>query len=153
MMTDFSEVDGLSPDAIRVEVARIVDSELFRSSQMLRNLLTYFVEVRLSDASESLKEDTLVTQPLNQPPTFDPRVNNIVSVHAHQLRQRLHDYYAQEGNASVLIVDLPKARYVPHFMVAPDSSRSELNKKREAGESSVSQIEVLFMCDSRERLS
>lgn len=155
-MADLSEVDGFSTDTIRAELARIVASELFRSSQVLRNLLTYIVEARLTDASDSLKEYTLATQVLNQPATFDPRVNNVVRVHAHRLRQRLHDYYGQEGNANVLIVDLPKGGYVPHFIAASDNARSESNTKQETEGASVSQAEAsaeAMLAASPERLS
>lgn len=136
------EVDGFSTDAIRAEVARIVTSKLFRSSQVLQNLLTYVVNARLTDEADNIKEYTLATQVLNQPPTFDSRVNNVVRVHAHRLRQRLHDYYDQEGNTSVLIIDLPKGGYVPHFVTPGVSSRLNSEGQQEVEGSSVSRAEV-----------
>lgn len=81
-----------------------------------RNVLTYIVEARLTDAADSLKEYTLATQVLAQPASFDPRVNNVVRVHAHRLRQRLHEYYGQDGNAGDLIIELPKGGYSVHWI-------------------------------------
>ncbi|HEX7361953.1 MAG TPA: hypothetical protein VF283_15800 [Bryobacteraceae bacterium] len=110
-----AEIDGFPVDSIRAEVTRIVESESFRSSKVLRDFLTFVVDAKLAGTTEKLKEYTLATEILNQPPHFDSRVNNIVRVHAHRLRERLRDYYRQEGAEALLVIDVPKGGYVPEF--------------------------------------
>jgi hypothetical protein len=110
-----AEKDGLSEEAVRAETERILSSDCFRPSGTLRNLLSYLVNTTLAGSADQIKEYTLAVQVLGQPPTFDSRLNNVVRVHAHRLRDRLRKYYGQEGADSQIVVELPVGSYVPRF--------------------------------------
>jgi TolB-like protein len=46
---------------------------------------------------------------------FDPRISAVVRVDATRLRAKLREYYASEGVADELIIQLPRGSYVPVF--------------------------------------
>ena len=48
---------------------------------------------------------------LGKPATYDPRQDAAVRLHASRLRQKLDDYYRNEGKSDSLIVELPKGRF------------------------------------------
>jgi hypothetical protein len=62
---------------------------------------------------------------------FDPRTDTQVRTEASRLRGRLERYYATEGAADELWVDLPKGHYVPQF------SRHAVSKTGESGNASM----------------
>ena len=54
------------------------------------------------------------------PRRFRPEGGYIVRVEAGKLRKRLEEYYADEGSAAAVRIEIPKGSYVPQFpVVAP----------------------------------
>ena len=51
----------------------------------------------------------------DRPADFDPKVDTIVRVEAGKLRKRLEEYYADEGAAAAVRIEVPKGSYVPQF--------------------------------------
>jgi predicted ATPase len=66
-----------------------------------------------------LNEYTLGVDVFDRGESFDPSVDNIVRVQVRRLRSKLGKYYAFEGQADSLIIDVPRGRYAAVLQAAP----------------------------------
>src|SRR5215469_11701430 len=98
-------------ELLREEVERIVQSEEFRNSEVLRRLLVYLAEKAASGEADNVKEYVVAIEGLGKPPSYDPQQNSAVRIQVGRLRQKLAEYYRNEGINDPLIVDLPKGRF------------------------------------------
>jgi hypothetical protein len=64
---------------------------------VLRNLLAYLSDKALSGTADNLKEYTIGLDALGKPASFDPRQESVVRMHTARLRQKLAEYYRNEG--------------------------------------------------------
>ena len=107
----------------REQLERILQSRIFRASEVLRNLLAYLSEKALTGTADSLKEYTIGLDALGKPASFDPRQESVVRMHTARLRQKLAEYYRTEGIDDPIIIDLPKGgfriTFEPRPQVAP----------------------------------
>jgi len=98
-------------ESARHEIDRILRSEAFRSADSLRRLLVFLAEKSFSGEGADLKEYTIGIDALGKPVTFDPRQDATVRITARRLRQKLADYYQNEGKDDPVVIELPKGRY------------------------------------------
>jgi hypothetical protein len=97
--------------ARRAQVERIFQSKAFRSSDVLRHLLSYLVDVSLAGTADDLKEYTVAVDALGKPSSYDPRQESAVRMQVGRLRQKLAEYYRTEGVDDPIVVDLPKGGF------------------------------------------
>jgi hypothetical protein len=114
-------------EAIQQQVERIVHSEQFRSSEVLRRLLTFLSEKAIAGEADNLKEYVVAIDGLGKSSTYDPQHNSAVRIQMGRLRQRLAEYYRTEGKNDPMIVDLPKGRFRLTF--EPRSSAPTLSQE------------------------
>jgi len=107
--------------AVRRVLHSIVHSKTFRQVDRLQRFLTYIVEETLAGRGDSLKEYPVGVDVFAKDPSFDPRMDPIVRVQARRLRMRLVTYYAEEGQADPIVVEMPKGGYTPTFRAAEPS--------------------------------
>jgi hypothetical protein len=105
--TGLLEVDA----ARRAQVERIFHSKAFRSSDVLRHLLSYLVDASLAGTADDLKEYTVAVDALGKPSSYDPRQESAVRMQVGRLRQKLAEYYRTEGADDPIVVDLPKGGF------------------------------------------
>src|SRR5258708_28003855 len=98
-------------DAAREQVDRILSSDTLHASDALRRLLRFLADKTFAGTADDLKEYSVGLDALGKPPTYDPRQDAAVRLHASRLRQKLDDYYRNEGKGDSLIVELPKGRF------------------------------------------
>ncbi len=98
-------------EPIQQQIERIVHSEQFRSSEVLRRLLTFLSEKAIAGEADNLKEYVVAIDGLGKSSTYDPQHNSAVRIQMGRLRQRLAEYYRTEGKNDPIIVDLPKGRF------------------------------------------
>jgi hypothetical protein len=98
-------------EPIHQQIERIVHSEQFRSSEVLRRLLTFLSEKAIAGEADNLKEYVVAIDGLGKSSTYDPQHNSAVRIQMGRLRQRLAEYYRTEGKDDPMIVDLPKGRF------------------------------------------
>jgi hypothetical protein len=110
-----ADTNDVPQDLVRAEMECILASDCFRPSGVLRNLLAFLVNTTLAGETDQIKEYTIAVQVLGQPASFDSRLNNVVRVHVHRLRERLRKYYSQEGSHAQILIELPVGSYVPQF--------------------------------------
>jgi Tol biopolymer transport system component len=108
---------GAEPEDIRAELGRIIGSRTFSSSARLSRLLSHTVEETLAGRGDRIKEYSLALEVFDRGESFDPKIDPIVRMYAGKLRDRLRQYYEQEGSGGPLRIELPKGSYVPGFRV------------------------------------
>ncbi|HLG98933.1 MAG TPA: hypothetical protein VKX49_21660 [Bryobacteraceae bacterium] len=93
------------------EIERLLNSYTLRSSEALRHLLRYLADKALNGEADRLKEYTIGLDALGKPPSFDPRHDAIVRLQVGRLRQKLEEYYRNEGQSDPVVIELPKGHY------------------------------------------
>jgi|SRR5580658_863739 tetratricopeptide (TPR) repeat protein len=104
-----------SPDAVRVELERVLASRNFRGAHRLSRFLRFIIEATLRGEGATIKEYVLALEVFDCGPEFDPKVYSKVRVQAGNLRLRLSEYYGAEGRGDLVLIEIPKGSYVPVF--------------------------------------
>jgi serine/threonine-protein kinase len=102
-------------DLVRQQLERILASTTFQQVDRLRRFLGFVALECLAGRRDSLKEYVVGIQVFGKEPSFDPRTDPVVRVQARRLRARLVRYYADEGKADDVVIELPKGGYAPVF--------------------------------------
>src|SRR5580658_7097112 len=105
----------LELEAYQTQVQRIVQSKVFRTSEVHRNLLQYLAEKSLSGTADALKEYTVGLDVFAKPESYDPRQESVVRMHMGRLRHKLAEYYRSEGVDDLVFVDVPKGGFKETF--------------------------------------
>ena len=105
----------ISARKVREQLARIVHGKSFEGVERLKSFLTFIVIETLEGRGDQLKEYVVGAYALDKGSDFDARNDPIVRVQARRLRTRLARYYAEEGQADEIAIDLPKGGYLPSF--------------------------------------
>jgi hypothetical protein len=100
----------------REEIERIAESNTFRNAESLRRLLRYLGHASLQGSGRDIKEYTVGVEALGRPNDYDPRTDSSVRVQAGKLRQKIDEYYRQEGRESPLRVEFPKGHFELRFV-------------------------------------
>lgn len=98
------------------ELTRVLDSVTMSKSPRSRAFLAYVVTETLAGRAERLSERTVGRGVLGRADTFDGRFDASVRVRATRVRKSLEDYYANEGRADRMRIELPSGSYVPRFV-------------------------------------
>lgn len=94
---------------------RVAASSGFRKSVLLTNFLLYVCDRKLRGHEEEITEQQIGVQALGRKAAYNPGDDNIVRNYARILRQRLDDYFADEGKDESLRISIPRGTYVPVF--------------------------------------
>jgi TolB-like protein/lipoprotein NlpI len=121
--------ENVSGPVIHAQLRRILASTSFANSERLSRLLRFTVESAAEGRVDQLKEYALAISVFDKRNSFDPRFDPIVRVEAGRLRNRLKQYYENEGRDDAVIIDLPKGSYAPRFI----SAGANREKPREDG--------------------
>lgn len=124
-ITPLPETTKPSDEESQQQVERIVHSNTLRGSSTLHQLLHYLVSRSLEGAVDSLKEYTIGVEAFGRRADFDPRTDTIVRVQTHRLRQKLKDYYEEEGVHDRILVEIPKGQYCPIIRLKNDPGLAE----------------------------
>ncbi len=96
-------------------IERIRVSPQFRGSQRLREFLLYIAECALKKTPESATEQQIGVHVFQRPPGYNSSEDSIVRTHARLLRQKLTEYFAADGAAETIVIEVPKGHYLPVF--------------------------------------
>jgi PAS domain S-box-containing protein len=100
---------------IRAALERMVASESFRTCPRLAAFLRFVIEATLRGESAHLKGYTIAVEALGRSGDFDPQQDPIVRVEAGRLRRVIQHYYAGPGAKDLLVIEVPRGRYIPTF--------------------------------------
>jgi hypothetical protein len=95
----------------REQVDRILGSDTFRTSEVLRRLLRFIADKTFSGDADQLKEYSVGLDALGKPPTYDTRQDAGVRLQASRLRAKLDEYYRSEGSEDPLTIEMPRGRF------------------------------------------
>jgi hypothetical protein len=110
------EVDSrLAGDERWALVNRIATSQHLRSSPRLREFLFYVAKCAIREAPEDATEQQIGIRVFGRHPGYNSSEDSIVRTHARLLRQKLASYFAEEGSAEPVVMDVPKGHYLPVF--------------------------------------
>ncbi|MDE2464320.1 MAG: hypothetical protein KGO02_11485 [Alphaproteobacteria bacterium] len=116
-MTDCKEsgLGDLDIECVRDALSRVLSNPHFVGAPRLAAFLKFIVETTLEGDARSIKAYTIATMALGRPESFDPAADAIVRVEANRLRTALARYYAFDGEADTIIIELPRRSYVPRI--------------------------------------
>ncbi|MFZ6757502.1 hypothetical protein ACO0K9_09770 [Undibacterium sp. Ji50W] len=124
---------GLTPpqprEACLDALARVLASQTFAKSARLSSFLRHVCVTTVEGQAVVLCEQHIGVAVFGRPEHFNPADDTIVRTTARLLRQRLAQYYAEEGNADALRIAIPRGTYVPVFVLAtvmPSPTAEEL---------------------------
>jgi len=103
--------------AIRQQLARVLESAPFSTSKRYPALLSYVVEKALQGDSECLKERTLGIEVFRRDPQYDTNADPVVRIAAGEVRKRLAQYYYDPRHKNEIHIELPAGSYVPEFTI------------------------------------
>jgi hypothetical protein len=110
------EVGELASDARWLLAQRVTQSEQFRHSPRLRGFLLFIVERALRNCPAELVEYEIGIRAFDRTADFNPADDSIVRSSARLLRAKLKEYFAGEGRAEPLVIEVPKGGYAPEFV-------------------------------------
>jgi hypothetical protein len=109
------EIDPTIAEDPRWElVERIVASPSFAKSRLC-SILLYICELSLLGRNDEISELSIGATVFGRAHNYDPSVDGIVRSHASRLRQRLDQYFSEEGAHETIRLSIPKGGYVPVF--------------------------------------
>jgi hypothetical protein len=119
------------PDVARRElVRRIVASPTFVRSERLCSLLTYVCEMTLRGRGAEINEQRIGQAVFGRSRDYDSTIDGIVRTQASRLRQRLEQYFREEGAEEAVRVVIPRGGYVPIF--EPRSTKPVVTEREPA---------------------
>jgi hypothetical protein len=92
-------------------VERVLQSETFRNAPTSRRLLKYLAERSLAGDADQLKEYAIGVDAFGKGADYNPRQDSTVRIQIGRLRQKLADYYREEGKNDTAVLELPKGRF------------------------------------------
>jgi TolB-like protein len=102
-----------SDGMVHKELDKILSSAGFARNERLSGFLRFVVEQQLAGQGDQLKESVIAIEVFRRQPDYDPRQDSVVRTEAAKLRARLAEYYAGEGAADTVVIEMPKGRYAP----------------------------------------
>lgn len=126
---------SLPREVVETQLARVIGSRHFCNAPRLSRFLSYVVEESLAGRLDRLKGYTVGLEVFDKPEDFDPQTDTIVRVQARAMRQKLDQYYAQDGAQDPIHISIAKGSYEPAFFLSWDG---EMQTDEESNSNSAS---------------
>lgn len=115
----------IEQETVRQYADKVLASSYFRNSPRQRRFLDYLVSHSLNDDTEHLKGYTIAVEVFDKEVDFDPSMDSIVRVEATRVRNKLREYYDNEGASDEVRIHFRKGSYKLDFSIQAPSG--ELN--------------------------
>jgi hypothetical protein len=139
-------VEQPSPEQVKDQLDRIVRSRAFRNAPSLQRLLQYVTSKSTTGQPGQLKEYTIGADVFGRGTDYDPKVNPVVRVEMHRVRQKLREYYKAEGADDPIFLEIPRGHYLPTF----DIRIPFAPKAKSALQATDSSFQVPESCESQD---
>ncbi len=106
----------IAKEEVLVALQNILRSDPFSHSSSLRDTLEFIVRNSFSSSPEPVKEYSIATQVLGRRVDFNPKVDNIVRVQMHRLREKLEQYYLTDGQQEPIRILIPLGQYNAEYV-------------------------------------
>ncbi len=97
----------------------VLESPQFRRAEVLKTLLQYLAAQERSGRAGEVSEYEIATQALGRPEDFAADSDSSVRTRILALRKKLDEFYATEGSAQTLRLEVPRGTYGLRYEVAP----------------------------------
>jgi hypothetical protein len=98
------------------ELDWLLTSGVLGRSRNLTQVLKFICEKHFEGELSQITEHSLAVEALGRRSDFNPQVDTIVRVTAHQLRKRLQEIYTGPGASHSVQVHIPTGQYAPSFV-------------------------------------
>lgn len=122
-------------------VERIAASQGFRSSARLKDFLYYVCDCALRQAPEEATEQQIGMHVFQRRAGYNSSEDSIVRTQARILRQKLTEYFSEEGVHEETVIEMPKGHYLPVFH--PRNAERDLSPDNGIRPPSVSAVDHL----------
>ena len=109
----------VSDAAQRELIKRVVASPAFVRSERLCSLLLYVCDMALKGRGDEINEQKIGQAVFGRSRDYDSTIDGIVRTQASRLRQRLEQYFREEGAQEAIQIVIPRGGYVPVFEARP----------------------------------
>jgi len=123
-----SQSPAQSGEPCREALARVLASECFGKSARLSSFLRYVCTATVDGQAALLCEQHIGVAVFGRPDHYNPADDTIVRSSARLLRQRLVQYYEDEGRLDDLRIAIPRGTYVPVFVPAASGAKTGLEE-------------------------
>jgi hypothetical protein len=96
-------------------VQRVAGSATLQKSKRLQGFLLYVGERSLREPGRPVSEHEIRREVFGRSTDVDATEDTVVRVQASHLRRRLEQYFALEGAAETLVIEIPRGSYTPVF--------------------------------------
>ena len=110
---------------LRVQAARILESDVMRRADKIRELLQFFVEERIAHGDRPVSQKQIASVVLGATEDFNPTSSARVRIYVGRLRQLLKKYYAGPGASDPLIFGVTTGAY--RLSVEQDTAAAKSN--------------------------
>lgn len=100
----------------RSELNWLLTSGVLGRSHNLAQMLKFICEKDLEGEASQITEQAVAVEALGRRSDFNPQLDTIVRVTAHQLRRRLQEIYAGPGASRPIQIQIPPGQYAPSFI-------------------------------------
>lgn len=113
----------INSDCTRAEIEahlkQVLASPALANSKRCQDFLQFVVTRALQGEADTIKERTIATDVFGRRGQYEPSEDSVVRVKASELRKRMATYYAGQGAAETIRIELPLGSYVPVFHRRP----------------------------------
>jgi len=102
-------------EEIRRLLERILGSKQFANAPKKQQLLQLICDTYLAGRADELSEYLIGYEVYHRNESYNPALDPIVRVGAHELRKKLEHYYDGEGKNDEIIIEIPLGSYIPIF--------------------------------------
>jgi hypothetical protein len=117
-MLDGADGTGSAPptaEEVRQLLDRILCSRQFSNAPKKQKFLQLICEAYLDGRASELSEYSIGFEVFDRNETYDPALDSIVRVGAHEVRKKLERYYKSEGKNDEILLEIPAGSYIPIF--------------------------------------
>jgi hypothetical protein len=112
-------------EVVAQELEAILANPHFRGSKRYPALLKFVVDATVQGRTDDLKERTLGVEVFGRNPDYDTNADPVVRFSASEVRERLAQYYHEQGDRPRLQIELPLGSYVPQLFLRSDDTAAE----------------------------
>src|SRR5215475_15277133 len=129
-MSDAEDVTGSAPptaEEVRQLLERILCSRHFSNAPKKQKFLQLICEAYLDGRATELNEYLIGYEVFDRNESYDPALDSIVRVGAHEVRKKLERYYKSEGKNDEILLEIAAGSYIPIFTrlkQAPEAAES-----------------------------
>ena len=103
----------IDKDAVRLQLARLCQSEEFAESSRAIEFLHFIIEDALAGRADRLSQRVIANELYGRGSEFDPSTDPIVRMQASRVRRALEHYYLTAGKQDAIVISLQKGSYAP----------------------------------------